>query len=139
MRFEVDEFFADAGVYLHEICEEKRMRFTKCRNFANEVSFFTYISLENLMRFEVDEFFADAGVLKCTPRRQINSSRFKGRKFNTKLTANYSNYLLKSTFGVALSSSEIWKYSLGEKPNMPAIHFFGNLLTSWLKTLTLSL
>ena len=23
MRFEVDEFFADAGVHLHTICEEK--------------------------------------------------------------------------------------------------------------------
>ena len=64
----------------------------------------------------------------------------EGRRFNRKLTANFTaSYLLKSTFGVALSASDIWKYSLGEKPNIPAINFFGNLLTSWLKTLTLSL
>ena len=54
------------------------------------------------MRFEVDEFFADAGVLKCTSRRRINSSRFKGRKFNTKLTANYSEvYHLACAFTIS--------------------------------------
>lgn len=45
---------------------------------------YNVISQENLMRFGADVFFADAGVLECTPRRQINWGRFKGRKFNQK-------------------------------------------------------
>ena len=37
MRFGVDEFFADAGVRLHTICEEISMRKAQCRIFASEV------------------------------------------------------------------------------------------------------
>ncbi len=36
MRFEVDEFFADAGVHLNIICEEKLMNFCSLRLFRNE-------------------------------------------------------------------------------------------------------